>query len=212
LCARIAGFAKRWYSKRERRIFMKKTFVLYIAAFLVFASCGDWSYPVFRYTNTSGKDISFRTAEPDSPWYELKAGTVRYLDSGVRGRGEIASLRPPYVVRDSSVNIYDIVFVPDPKAPKLSLEAGNSIGKDLVLIEENGYLEPEKVFLDAASDAPGKINLTLTGVTEVNVYTKKPSFKLMKQKENAQNEFVKYDEPYTINTTMAQSKITVTIE
>jgi hypothetical protein len=151
--------------------------LILLAALFVLAACKTDDYPSFVYTNTSAYNISFKTAEKDSPEYSLKGkdGTGNYsmsLDSGVRGRAEIdgASLKPAYTDwRRAENDIYSIEFFTRTAIP---VKITNATNAAITLREKGGYLDPPEPKI-AAGAGTGS-----TGEVEALIYTKTPSFEI----------------------------------
>jgi hypothetical protein len=156
---------------------MKKAFLLLpVLLALLCAACAGSDYSPFVYTNESGTDISFKTAEQNSPKYILgAAGSLSLpvsitLDSDVRGRSEIMEIDSPYVTwTRHGGNIYDIRFV---QRKSYKVEFRNYTKTECVLIEQNGLLSPSLVTVAGATDTtPG------SSAETVRLYTEKPLFK-----------------------------------
>jgi hypothetical protein len=153
---------------------MKKFLVLPFAAFFVLAACKTDDYPPFVYTNMSPYDISFKTAEKDSPEYQLKKidgknADSMTLDSDVRGRAEIdgGSLKPVYTDwRQAGDDVYSIEFFERTSIP---VKISNNTAEEITLSEKKGYLKLEAEGLKVAA-----------GATDVDavIYTKTPSFEI----------------------------------
>ncbi|GHV96677.1 hypothetical protein AGMMS50293_29970 [Spirochaetia bacterium] len=185
---------------------MKKIFLALALVILAFASCGTGTYPSFTYTNNSGKAITFRTAEKDSPRYELAAGGSIPLDSAVRGRADIVDLQPSYVSWEyNNGDVYDIVFI----AP-LTVEVKNYLDIEIMIIEEKGHLDPAEIIVKAVvpgpPDTPGEV---ASGTGEVKVYTNNPKFNLWGK--NSKGEWENYSGIHTINLEIDNATLTVTI-
>jgi hypothetical protein len=160
------------------------------------------------YTNNSGKDIIFRTAEKDSPRYEVAVGGSIALDSAVRGRADIVGLQPSYVSWEyKNGDVYDIVFM----AP-LAVEVKNFLDIEIMLIEEKGHLDPAEIIVKAATpgspdDTPGEAVLDPGEV--IKVYTNKPKFNLWGK--DSQGEWKNYSGVYPITCEINNDTMTVTI-
>jgi hypothetical protein len=154
-----------------------KNIIKLIFLALALASCGDQDYPPFTYTNNSGRKISFQTGEERSPEYEIEAGSVKRLDSNVRGRGDIITVEPPYVIREREGHDgYDIVFVVNGALPKVNVQIENYLTRDIVVTEEGGYLYPRYCEIEEKSSGGNTADQTRE---EVTIYTKEPVFKLV---------------------------------
>jgi hypothetical protein len=162
---------------------MKKFLRLASAALFLLTACETGGYPPFEYINNSPYDISFKTAEKDSPEYQLKrkAGTTVYsmtLDSDVRGRAEIDgdSLKPVYTDwRQAEGDIYRIEFF---ERDAITVKIRNTTGDKITLSEKRGYLKPEKKEL-------------ASGAAEIDavIYTKTPSFEISGNTYPAKTDF-----------------------
>jgi hypothetical protein len=150
---------------------MKKFLGLTLAVLFALTACKTDDYPPFVYVNKSPYDISFKTAEKDSPEYRLeKAGTTprsMTLDSDVRGRAEIVgtSLKPAYADwKMAADDIYNIEFF---ERESMTVKISNTTDYTITLSEKRGYLKPEEKKIEqGAKDV------------EAQIYTQTPSFEI----------------------------------